>query len=130
MALNWHAKQVQNYTPGQRFADSVAHLLGSWQFIMAQTAFIAAWVALNLLGWIRHWDPYPFILLNLLFSVQAAYAAPVIMMSQNRQAERDRYQASADYDTNLRAEQEIEDIQRDLAHIISLLENKPTTETP
>ena len=122
MVQNWHARHVGDYTFGQRFADQVARMLGSWQFIIMQTGFVAAWILLNLLGWVRHWDPYPFILLNLLFSVQAAYAAPVIVMSQNRQAERDRYQATADFDTNRKAESEIEDMQRDLARIIEMLE--------
>jgi len=122
MAQDWHAKHMEHYTVGQRFADKVAQTLGSWQFIIVQTVLVSAWILLNLLGVKRHWDPYPFILLNLLFSTQAAYAAPVIMMSQNRQAERDRYQAGADYETNVLAENEIEDMQRDLAHIIELLE--------
>jgi len=128
MAQNWHQRHVEEYTAGQRFADGVARVLGSWQFIIAQTILVGSWILMNLVGWMRHWDPYPFILLNLLFSTQAAYAAPVIMMSQNRQAERDRYQASADYETNVLAENEIEDMQRDLAHIIELLE-RPRLET-
>ncbi|MCG6534334.1 MAG: DUF1003 domain-containing protein [Syntrophales bacterium LBB04] len=75
------------------------------------------WIALNLIAFIYHWDPYPFILLNLLFSVQAAYAAPIIMMSQNRQSERDRHQADNDYKTNVEAKKEIEDIQIAIARI-------------
>ena len=67
-------------------------------------------MGLNLVGFIYHWDVYPFILLNLVFSTQAAYAAPIIMMSQNRQSERDRLQAHADYQTNIEAKQEIEDL--------------------
>lgn len=70
-----------------------------------------------MIGFLNHWDPYPFILLNLLFSTQAAYAAPIIMMAQNRQADRDRIQAKADYETNLRAKEEIEEIQQKLAKI-------------
>lgn len=66
---------------------------------------------LNFVAFIYHWDPYPFILLNLLFSTQAAYAAPIIMMAQNRQNERDRAQAQADYDTNIAAKKEIEALQ-------------------
>ena len=122
MATDWSTEHVESYTLGQRFADRVAQILGSWQFIIAQTLFVAGWIVLNLLGWVRHWDPYPFILLNLLFSTQAAYAAPVIMMSQNRQADRDRYQAGADFETNRKAEAEIEDMQADLARIEGLLE--------
>ena len=77
-------------TSGERAADAVAAAMGSWRFIIIQSAIVAAWIALNLVAILRHFDPYPFILLNLLFSTQAAYAAPIIMMSQNRQAAKDR----------------------------------------
>jgi uncharacterized membrane protein len=82
--------------------------MGSWKFIIIQTILVVLWMALNLVAFIQHWDVYPFILLNLVFSTQAAYAAPIIMMSQNRQNERDRAQAQADYQTNLDAKLEIE----------------------
>ena len=72
---------------------------------------------LNIVGWINHWDPYPYILLNLLFSTQAAYAAPIIMMAQNRQSQRDRANAEADYRTNIEAKNEIEELQRRLNSI-------------
>ncbi len=81
---------------GQKAADVFSNAMGSWTFIIIQTGFIAVWIAINLAGWVLHWDPYPFILLNLLFSVQAAYAAPIIMMSQNRQAQKDREMAVQD----------------------------------
>ena len=84
--------------------------MGSWRFIIIQTAIVLLWMALNLIAYLHHWDPYPFILLNLLFSTQAAYAAPIIMMSQNRQNERDRVQALADYETNVEAKKEIESL--------------------
>jgi len=74
---------------GQRAADAIANGMGSWTFIITQSVFVGGWIVLNLVGFINHWDVYPFILLNLLFSTQAAYAAPIIMMSQNRQAEKD-----------------------------------------
>jgi uncharacterized membrane protein len=74
-------------------------------------------MTLNVIGIMYHWDPFPFILLNLLFSTQAAYAAPIIMMSQNRQSDRDRAQAEADYETNRRAKEEIEELQQRLARI-------------
>ncbi len=77
-------------TTGERAADAVAAAMGSWRFIIIQTAIVAAWIAFNIIAVVRRFDPYPFILLNLLFSTQAAYAAPVIMMSQNRQAAKDR----------------------------------------
>ncbi len=77
-------------TTGERAADAVAAAMGSWRFIIIQSAIVAAWIVLNIMVVLRHFDPYPFILLNLLFSTQAAYAAPIIMMSQNRQASKDR----------------------------------------
>ena len=104
-------------TFSQMLADKLALGMGSWPFIVAQSIIILIWIILNIIGFIYHWDPYPFILLNLLFSVQAAYAAPIIMMSQNRQAERDRYQASDDYKTNVEAKKEIEELQIALARI-------------
>jgi uncharacterized membrane protein len=95
-------------TLGQRVADSVAATMGSWRFIIIQSALLAAWVALNVTAFARHWDPYPFILLNLALSFQAAYAAPFIMMSQNRQQDIDRKEADSDYKINVKAELEIE----------------------
>jgi uncharacterized membrane protein len=114
---NWHAKHKESYTPGQRIADAVANGMGSWTFIIAQTAFVVIWMALNVVGFVYHWDVYPFILLNLIFSTQAAYAAPIIMMAQNRQSERDRIQAQEDFDTNVAAKKEIEALQIHLSEI-------------
>jgi uncharacterized membrane protein len=87
-------------TFGDRAADTLAAQFGSWRFIWIQTGLIAAWVTLNVVAVIHHWDPYPFILLNLIFSVQAAYAAPLILLSQNRQTETDRIKAEHDYAVN------------------------------
>jgi uncharacterized membrane protein len=95
-------------TVGQKIADAVAATMGSWNFIIIQSAILAAWIVLNVVAVIRHWDPYPFILLNLGLSFQAAYAAPFIMMSQNRQADIDRQKAENDYKINVKAELEIE----------------------
>jgi len=106
----WHERHEASLNFGQRLADSVANGMGSWRFIIIQTAIVLLWMGLNLMAYLRHWDPYPFILLNLLFSTQAAYAAPIIMMSQNRQNERDRTQALADYETNIEAKKEIESV--------------------
>ena len=86
----------QQYTFGQRLADGVANYMGSWKFIIIQSVIVVLWMALNVIGFIKHWDEYPFILLNLLFSTQAAYAAPIIMMSQNRQTEKDVERAEND----------------------------------
>lgn len=105
---NWHEKHTATLSFGSRLADAVAKGMGSWKFIILQTVLVILWMALNIIGFVYHWDVYPFILLNLLFSTQAAYAAPIIMMSQNRQNERDRVQAQADYQTNIDAKQEIE----------------------
>jgi uncharacterized membrane protein len=92
--------------------------MGSWTFIIVQSLFVVAWMILNVVEVVSHrWDPYPFILLNLLFSTQAAYAAPIIMMSQNRSAERDRFQANADFKTNVDSKTDIENVQRQLSRI-------------
>ena len=95
-------------TLGQRVADGVAATMGSWNFIIIQSAALFAWIVLNITAYIEHWDPYPFILLNLALSFQAAYAAPFIMMSQNRQQDIDRMAAENDYKINIKAELEIE----------------------
>ena len=113
----WHEKHTEGLTAGQRIADKTAQLMGSWTFIIAQSVFVIIWMALNIIAWFEKWDPYPFILLNLVFSVQAAYAAPIIMMAQNRQNERDRIQAQADYETDTRAEHEIIKLQEALSRI-------------
>ena len=127
---NWHEEHEQKLTFGNRLADSVANGMGSWRFIIIQTIIVLIWMGLNAVGLMQHWDPYPFILLNLLFSTQAAYAAPIIMMAQNRQSERDRAQAQADYQTNVDAKLEIEALQirldvieeKKLDKIIAMLE--------
>ena len=95
-------------TPGQRIADIVASTMGSWRFIIIQSTILMAWLALNVTAWLNHWDPYPFILLNLALSFQAAYAAPFIMMAQNRQQDIDRQAAETDHRINIKAELEIE----------------------
>lgn len=113
----WHDKHRDSLTFGQRIADGLANGMGSWNFIIIQTIIVAFWMLLNIFAFVNHWDPYPFILLNLLFSTQAAYAAPIIMMAQNRQNERDRRQALEDYETNIKAKKEIEQLQMSLARI-------------
>jgi uncharacterized membrane protein len=94
-------------TLGQRTSDRVANIVGSWPFIIVQSILLTVWIILNVAAVIHHWDPYPFILMNLVLSMQAAYTAPIIMMSQNRQAERDRLEAHNDYIINQKAEEEI-----------------------
>ena len=116
-AKTWLDKHHETLSIGQRVADKVANGMGSWRFIIWQTLFVIAWMIANIIGFIRQWDPYPFILLNLIFSTQAAYAAPIIMMAQNRQGERDRLQAQEDYRTNVEAKLEIEALQIQLTKL-------------
>lgn len=106
-----HAEKLSG---GQRIADGLARVMGSWTFILSQSIVLVCWIALNVMGYIRHWDPYPFILLNLALSFQAAYTAPIIMMSQNRQAAKDRLMAEQDYIINLKAEEEVKAIMKHL----------------
>jgi uncharacterized membrane protein len=106
----WHNAHDEKLSFGDRVADKVAAGMGSWAFIIAMTVFIAVWIAMNIVGVFEHWDPFPFILLNLVFSAQATYAAPLIMMAQNRQSDRDREQAQQDYECNVAAKAEIEDL--------------------
>ena len=93
-----------------RLAIAVAKLVGSWSFLLWQTVFIAGWIIVNLIGWARSWDPYPFILMNLVLSLEAAYTAPLLLMAQNRDAERDRLVMQEDYETNQRAAEEVRTI--------------------
>lgn len=93
---------------GDRVSDRLAAIVGSWYFIIIQSLLLALWIVLNAVGWIAAWDPYPFILLDLALSFQAACTAPIIMMSQNRQAAVDRHNAENDYKINCKAEPEIE----------------------
>ena len=100
--------ETSGVSVGQKVADAVAATIGSWPFIIVQSFLLAGWVTLNVLAWVNHWDPYPFILLNLALSFQAAYAGPFILMSQNRQQDIDRRKAESDYQVNVKAELEIE----------------------
>ena len=101
-------RPADKLTLGQRIADQVAATMGSWTFIIIQSALLLIWIALNVTAYVQRWDPYPFILLNLALSFQAAYAAPFIMMSQNRQQDIDRKEAANDHQINVKAELEIE----------------------
>jgi uncharacterized membrane protein len=101
-------KGPHELTVGQKIADAVAATMGSWKFIIIQTTILVFWIVLNVTAVVEKWDPYPFILLNLALSFQAAYAAPFIMMSQNRQQDIDRREAEEDHKINIKAELEIE----------------------
>src|ERR1700729_4247496 len=96
------------FSMGDKIADRVAATMGSWNFIIIQSLLLFVWIVLNVTAYVQNWDPYPFILLNLALSFQAAYAAPFIMMSQNRQQDIDRKEAENDYQVNIKAELEIE----------------------
>jgi uncharacterized membrane protein len=116
---NWHEAHAEKQNPGDRIADRVASFIGSWAFIIGQTAVMAVWIVVNtlaLFGFIR-FDEYPFVFLNLFMSAEAAFATPLILMSQNRSAERDREHAEHDYDVNVAAKAEIEEMMSTLARI-------------
>jgi len=101
-------KPAHHLTTGQKIADWVAATMGSWNFIIVQSILLMVWIVLNVTAFVERWDPYPFILLNLALSFQAAYAAPFIMMAQNRQQDIDRKEAETDHQVNIKAELEIE----------------------
>ena len=104
-----HVEQpIKPLTVGQKISDAVARTVGSWKFIIIQSVCILGWITYNSVNNANVWDPYPYILLNLMLSFQAAYTAPAIMMSQNRLSEIDRQQANNDFEVNVKAELEIE----------------------
>lgn len=113
--VNVNEVEEEQLTRGQRIADTVAEMMGSWPFIITQSVILGFWFVLNSVAMIRHWDPYPFILMNLVLSTQAAYAAPIIMMSQNRQSAHDRLLAQNDFEVNRKAEIEIAAVLEHLA---------------
>ena len=118
----------RDLTRGDRVAIAVTQVVGSWTFIVAQSLFLAAWIVLNVAGWVWRWDPYPFILLNLVLSVIASYTAPLIMMAQNRDAERDRLMMHEDFETNRHVADEVYKILRVLGEhgqmLTTLLEQR------
>lgn len=116
-------------TFGQRVSDTVTKLLGSWTFIIIFISYLILWVCINVYEFVFHaWDPFPFILLNLTLSCVSALQAPLILMSQNRQAERDRVAAKYDYAVNKKAEKEIQQALKELQEIKELLkQSHPNT---
>ena len=109
-----------------RFSEGIARFLGTGRFLFWQTLLVLCWIALNTLGLVRHWDPYPFILLNLAFSTQAAYAAPLILLAQNRQDERDRANIERDRQVAARTQADTEYLARELAGIRLTLDDLET----
>ncbi|MFN8025303.1 MAG: DUF1003 domain-containing protein [Acidimicrobiia bacterium] len=111
-----------------RFSEAIARFLGTARFLVAQTVIVIIWVGINALAVGLQWDPYPFILLNLMFSVQAAYAAPLILLAQNRQAERDRVETERDRQINARTQADAEYLAREVASIRVGLQSVVTVE--
>jgi uncharacterized membrane protein len=109
-------------TLGERVADRFAAFIGSWAFIIGQSILLVIWMILNVVAWVKHWDPYPFILLNLTLSFQAAYAGPIILMSQNRQTKLDKRRNELDLQINLLSEQENTEMLHMLRKICEKLE--------
>src|SRR5690348_7996766 len=111
-----------------RFAETLARFLGTGRYLVGQTAFVIFWIILNIIAGIHHWDPYPFILLNLAFSTQAAYAAPLILLAQNRQDERDRANIERDRQVAARTQADTEFLARELASIRLTMNDLVTNE--
>jgi uncharacterized membrane protein len=111
-----------------RISESTARFLGTGRFLVTQTVIVAAWIVLNTLVFVHHWDPYPYILLNLAFSTQAAYAAPLILLAQNRQDDRDRANIERDREVAARTQADAEFLARELAAVRLALANVITTE--
>ncbi|NCO05323.1 MAG: DUF1003 domain-containing protein [Candidatus Magasanikbacteria bacterium] len=116
----------KNISFGARASDRLTLFMGSWTFIILFALFLIAWMIVNIVALSLRWDPYPFILLNLFLSSLATFQAPIIMMSQNREGERDRIVAKYDYAVNRRAEREIQDIKKDLEEIKTLVRSLRT----
>jgi len=108
-----------------QFAEKMARFLGTGRYLAAQTMFVVFWIILNGIAFTNAWDPYPFILLNLAFSTQAAYAAPLILLAQNRQADRERGEVERDREINARSLADTEYLAREIAGIRLALERKP-----
>jgi uncharacterized membrane protein len=120
LSKDLNAEYEENISFGQRMADKVAEFGGSWTFIGFFLVLITAWMFVNVSAWlIQPYDPYPFILLNLVLSCIAALQAPIILMSQNRQAQRDRLRAQEDYRVNLKAELEIRHLSEKIDHLLN-----------
>jgi uncharacterized membrane protein len=111
-----------------RFSESLARFLGTGKYLVGQTALVLLWIVLNSLAFVNHWDPYPYILLNLAFSTQAAYAAPLILLAQNRQDERDRANIERDRQVAARTQADTEYLARELASVRLALDDMATRE--
>lgn len=108
--MNWHQKHRAELSFGDRFADNVSNFVGSWSFVLIHVLWFSLWILLDI-------ESFPFGLLTMTVSLEAIFLTTLVLMSQNRQAQRDRTQAEADYETNVKAEEEIEELQKRLARI-------------
>lgn len=108
---------MKKHSISEKAADRITRIVGSWKFIIIQSILLVIWIILNITAWINHWDPYPFIFLNLALSFQAAYTAPIILMSENREADRERKKNALDLTTDKKAEREITQNQKELLRI-------------
>jgi uncharacterized membrane protein len=125
VSRNANVAEAEQFTMGQRIADHVAAFGGSWTFIVLFSVVIGVWITLNSIALLKHtFDPYPYILLNLVLSTLAAFQAPVIMMSQNRQAAKDRIKSDLDFEVNRKAEIEVADLHRKLDRMYSRVQER------
>ena len=123
--MNWHQKDKEQRSVGDRFSDMIADFVGSWPFLIIHVLWFSIWIVLKV-------EAFPYGFLTMVVSLEAIFLTTLVMMSQNREEERDRAQAEADYETNVRAKEEIEELQERLAriedekldHIIKLLEGR------
>jgi uncharacterized membrane protein len=130
VSRNVEALHQERLTFGERVSDRLADVAGSWSFIFSFAVVLGIWVLMNSVAFVHHWDKYPYILLNLMLSMLAAIQAPVIMMSQNRQETHDRLRAEHDYEVNLKAEIEIQQINQKLDELLARLERPPGHPNP
>lgn len=124
MAKNFYDVEKDLRTYGQKLSDKLTGFMGSWTFVIMFGLFCFLWVGANIYGWVHQWDPYPFIFLNLTLSLMAAIQAPIILMSQSREGQKEKIRAKVDFETNKRAEEEIQDLKRDVAEIKEMLKNR------
>ena len=110
---------TENRTPAQKYADLLTSWMGSWSFITAFVVVLVAWICVNFYGWVNAWDPYPFILLNLVLSCLAAIQAPIILMSQNRSEQKDRIRQEYDYSVNRHALRQVNKILKEITYLRS-----------
>lgn len=121
MAKNFYDVEKEIRTYEQKLSDRLTNFMGSWTFLTLFGLFCFTWVGANIYGWVNRWDPYPFIFLNLTLSLMAAIQAPIILMSQSREAQKEKVRANVDFETNKKAEEEIQELKKDIDEIKQML---------